>query len=133
MIEIDQIKQDEGFREHSYVCTAGKLTIGYGYNLEQGMSEEIAEIILEACIRNVFDEIKRKLSYWMWLPLECRAVLVNMGYQMGVSGLLKFKNMLKHMENDEWEEAADEMLDSKWARQDSPERALRLADRIRSI
>ena len=55
-----------------------------------------------------------------------RAVLLSMAYQMGVDGLMKFKNMWAAINRQDWDDAADQMLDSKWARQ-TPERAGRHA------
>ena len=50
---------------------------------------------------------------------------------MGMKGGGYFRNMLAAMEKADWEEAAKEMLDSKWAKKDSPQRANRLADIVR--
>ncbi len=54
-------------------------------------------------------------------------VLISMAYQIGVNGLLKFKKTWKYLEGGMYEEASNEMLDSEWARDDSPERAQRHA------
>ena len=54
-----------------------------------------------------------------------------MSYQMGVTGVSYFKKMIKAMKQSNWKVAADEMLDSKWAKKDTPNRANRLADIVR--
>ena len=57
--------------------------------------------------------------------------MIEMSFQMGIRGVSKFRKMLVAMEKADWEEAAKEMLDSKWAKKDSPQRANRLADIVR--
>ena len=59
-------------------------------------------------------------------------VIINMCYQMGVSGVMKFKKALAAMKNGEWDIAATELLDSRWAKQ-TPNRANELADMTRGI
>jgi lysozyme len=56
-------------------------------------------------------------------------VLVNMGFNMGVTGLLQFHNTLHYIENHQWEQAAEGMLNSAWARQVHA-RATRLAEQM---
>ena len=66
-----------------------------------------------------------------WQTVGDRRARANMGYQLGIAELMGFKRMLAAMERGDYEAAAREMLDSKWARQDSPGRARRLAERMR--
>ena len=129
MIEIEQLKQDEGFSELSYLCTAGYLTIGYGFNIDAGMSKAQAEAILEVTCRERIDVLKVSLSWFSVAPEEVRSVLLNMAYQLGIAGLMKFKLTLGYLEQRQYDKAAKEMLDSQWARQ-TPERATRLSERI---
>ena len=129
MIELEQLKQDEGFSEKSYKCTAGYLTIGYGFNIDAGMSKAQAEAILEVTCRERIDALKVALSWFSDAPEEVRSVLLNMAYQLGMAGLMKFKLTLGYLELRQYDEAAKEMLDSQWARQ-TPERATRLSKRI---
>ena len=60
-----------------------------------------------------------------------QGVLVEMSYQMGLSGVSKFKKALHAMQMLQWNVAADELLDSRWAKQ-TPNRAQELSDIIRS-
>ena len=60
-----------------------------------------------------------------------KSVMVSMAYQMGVDGLAKFSKTLDHIKRGEFAEAAMEMLNSKWARDDSPERARRHTEQMR--
>ena len=129
MIELEQLKQDEGFSEKSYLCTAGYLTIGYGFNIDAGMSKAQAEAILEVTCRERIVELLDRLSWFSVAPEEVRSVLLNMAYQLGIAGLMKFKLTLGYLEQRQYDKAAKEMLDSQWARQ-TPERATRLSERI---
>ena len=74
----------------------------------------------------------KKISWFDEAPREVREVLLEMAYQMGVSGVSKFKNALKHMKNEEWNKAADEMLLSRWYKQ-TPKRAKELSEIIRAL
>ncbi len=129
---VDQIKRDEGLRLKPYHCTEGKLTIGYGRNLEDvGISESEAEAMLAADIKNVEDALHQRLPIYTKLSEARVRALTNMGFQLGVGGLLKFKNMIAALERGDWEEAARQALDSRWARQ-TPERAARVAEQLRT-
>jgi lysozyme len=126
-----QIKSDEGFRQFPYRDIVGKLTIGYGFNLDDvGLSEHESEHILSLRIA----QIMNRLRVYSWFNLLCpdrKNVVINMSYQMGVSGMLKFKKMIKGIIENDFEKASNEMLDSKWAKQ-TPHRAKRLADIMRT-
>lgn len=113
-----QLKRHEGLRLKPYLCTAGKQTIGYGRNLEQkGITKGEAEYMLSVDIGDVMLELKNRLPIYQSLDSTRQAVLVNMGFNLGVNGLLKFKNMVKALEAKDYAKAAAEMLDSNWAKQ----------------
>ncbi len=130
---LDRVKEHEGFRSKVYQCTEGYDTIGYGFAIKDLiLDEDIAEEIL---MRKLHKLIKRVRDRFDWLddvPQEVQGVLVEMSYQMGLSGVCKFKNALKYMEFQNWEKAADEMLMSRWYRQ-TPNRAKELSDIIRNL
>ena len=130
---LKRIKHHEGFRKSVYQCTEGYDTIGYGFAIKDlEMDEDIAEEIL---IRKVEKLIKRVRSKFDWLdsvPREVQGVLVEMSYQMGLSGVSKFKKALHAMQMFQWKLAATELLDSRWAKQ-TPNRAKELSDIIRSL
>ena len=132
ILDTEQIKRDEGFRSLPYKCTAGCLTIGYGTNLDAGLSEKEAEYLLQSRLNDSCDELLTALPWVNDTHAECQRVLSNMTYQMGLTRLLKFKKTLAAMEAGNWQEAKAEMLDSNWARQ-TPNRANRLAERIGNI
>ena len=92
----------------------------------------MADIILERKLLKLIKRVRDKFDWLDKAPEEVEEVLVEMAYQMGVSGVSKFKRALKFMEHSNWEKAADEMLDSKWHRQ-TPNRARSLSNIIRSL
>jgi lysozyme len=113
-----ELVRDEGLRLKPYRCTAGKLTIGVGRNLEdRGISESEAAVLLENDIRQVEADLERRLPFFRSLTDARQRVLVNMGFNLGVPGLLKFENTLKLIEAGKYADAAAAMLDSKWAKQ----------------
>ena len=130
MFVSDLIKSNEGFRGKVYTCSEGKKTVGWGRNLEDnGITEMEADVLLD----NDLEMLTTFLSAHGLLgkfnqPQE--AVLYDMAYQMGMSGLLKFKKMLKAMKDGDFNQAAHELLDSKYARQ-TPNRANRNAQLLR--
>lgn len=126
----EQLKFDEGFRSKVYKCTAGYNTIGYGFNLDLNhFPEPIASALLKYCI----DKTKAELIPFSWYnmqPSGIKDALVNMGFNLGIPKLLKFKNMIKALEQKDYKAAADHALDSLWARQVG-DRAQRIATIIR--
>ena len=115
---IEQLKRHEGLRLKPYRCTAGKLTIGYGRNLDDfGITENEAESMLITNADLVGNELVVKLPVLRELNSAREEALINMAFNIGVSGLLEFKKMIAALENADYDEAAKQMLDSKWARQ----------------
>ena len=126
----EQLKRDEGLRLHAYTDTEGHLTIGYGCNLDEGITTDEADMLLTGRLRRATQAVD---AGWPWarhLSPARFGALVNMCYQMGPGGLRGFAKMLAAVEHGDYETAATEMLDSRWARQ-TPERAHRLADQMR--
>lgn len=108
----------EGLRLKTYRCTAGKLTIGVGRNLDDvGISEPEAMVLLENDIDSVSKDLTRTLPWWTTLDDARREVLANMAFNMGIGTLLTFKNTLQAIKDGKYAEAAKMMLQSKWAAQ----------------
>ena len=112
---ISDLKRHEGFRATPYRCPAGKLTIGYGINLDAGITEDEAELLLKSRIEKIRAQMDIRFTWWRDLDWERQSVLVNMAYNLGFDGLLKFKKMLNRIANKDYDGAAREMLESKWA------------------
>lgn len=122
---------DEGLKLKPYYCTAGKLTIGVGRNLEdRGISPAEATHMLTNDIAAITQDLNRAIPWWTTLSEPRQRVLANMAFNLGISRLLGFKNALTLMKIAKYEDAAKEMLDSNWARQVGP-RAIRLAKMMR--
>ena len=127
----EQLILHEGLELKPYRCSAGKLTIGVGRNLEdKGISRGEALFLL----RNDIKEVEQALSRYRWYmqldPVRKKAI-VDMAFNLGVSGLLQFQRMIAALEQGDYNAAAFEMLDSRWARQVG-RRALRLEKMMRT-
>ena len=132
MTELErEVASDEGFMPIPYRCTSGKLSIGYGTNIQDGITKDEALLLLRHRLGKVSAALESRLPFWARLTDDRRRVLANMGYQLGVGGLMGFKRMIAALERGDYEAAAREMLDSKWAKRDTPGRAKRLAERMR--
>ena len=130
---LESIKHHEGFVEHVYDDSLGIPTIGYGFAIKDlVLEEDLCDEILLRKLRILGKSVIGKFPFFDSLPSDCKTVLMEMCYQLGVTGVSKFKKALKAMEDGDWEKAADEMLDSKWAKQ-TPNRAKELSDIVRSL
>lgn len=117
-IVIEQLKRHEGFRSKPYKCTADKTTIGYGRNLEDvGISTAEAEYLLLNDLEQAIKDAKALFCNFAELSENRQAVLVNMAFNLGRSRLKTFSNMRAAVEHKDFCRAADEMLDSLWAKQ----------------
>ena len=123
---IEDLKQEEGFEGVVYKCSEGFDTIGYGTRLP--ITKEEATLLLEYRLNKTIGVVKSSL-YYLNIHDEAWDILYNMGYQMGLEGLLKFKKMIKALENQDYYNASIEMKSSLWAKQ-TPNRANRLIDRM---
>lgn len=112
---MELIKKHEGLNLKPYKCPAGKLTIGYGRNLEDnGISQVEAEELLQNDVQCCYIECM-KFSFWNKLNDARKVVLLDMCYNLGISRLKGFKKMLAALDLGAYNRAAKEMLDSKWA------------------
>lgn len=108
----------EGIRRFPYRCTAGKLTIGVGFNLDDvGLYEEEINFILNNRIDRTEAEVERAFPWYHELDPVRQAVIVDMAYNMGMNTLSKFKRTLGSVRDGNYKLAAEQMLQSKWARQ----------------
>lgn len=125
---IADLIRDEGLKLKPYRDTVGKLTIGVGRNLDDvGISEDEARDLLANDINTVHRELYKHVRWWSQMPEPARRGLANMCFNLGWPRLSQFKNMLRALQAGEYEIAAAEALDSKWAKQVGP-RAERIAN-----
>jgi lysozyme len=115
---IDQLKEDEGFSATPYRCTAGHLTIGYGANLDAGVTKEEAEGMLRVRVDIINRDLENAFPDWYNdLDRNRQDVIINMVYNLGLQGFRKFKKMIHCLEIKDYTGATMEMLQSKWAKQ----------------
>ena len=130
-----EIKREEGWRGHVYQDSLGFWTIGYGFLVDSRKGDKlplsVAEQWLDYKIQEKIDALDAALPWWKSQPDEVQNALLNMSYQMGVEGLLKFKNTLALIKAGKYADAADNALKSLWAKQ-TPERAKRVTEMIRN-
>ena len=130
---LDRIKHHEGFRSKVYKCTEGYDTIGYGFAIKDlELDEDISEMILMRKLDNLMTRIGKTFVWWRSADSTVKDVVVEMCYQLGVSGFSKFKKTIDHLENKRYSKASAEMLDSRWAKQ-TPNRALELSNLIKEL
>lgn len=156
-----KIRGEEGFKLKAYLCTKGKWTIGVGRNIQDRplstdeiallpsgttvdrgfvcypanltISKELAELMLSNDVKRCLGEARKLFVDFDSLPQVARMVIVDMLFQLGLRRFLGFRNMSAYMRSKTWHRAADELLNSKYAREDTPNRARRNADLLRSI
>lgn len=110
--------RDEGEKLRLYKCTAGKVSIGIGRNLEdKGISPAESRFLLDNDIAEVERELDRELPWWRNLPEPQRLGLFNMMYNLGAPKLAQFKGMLGALRNGDGDAASQHALQSKWAAQ----------------
>jgi lysozyme len=110
------IKQHEGYRQFRYLCTAGRNTIGYGRNLDdKGVSMPEAEELLKNDIDYYCAKLAQTVSSFNQLSDARQAVLIDIAFNCGLSGLMKFRKMLSAINNLDYALAAAEIIDSEIA------------------
>jgi|TARA_Y100000296_G_C4965362_1_gene153111 lysozyme len=131
---IEDIKMEEGYRSSVYLDTLEKPTIGYGFLIDSlELQEDICQLILMRKLEKLIKTIKFNFKWFDDMPEKVQDVVINICYQLGVSGFSKFKKTIQFMKNKQWDKASVEMLDSKWAREQTPQRALRLSETVKSV
>jgi len=130
-----QLIRDEGKVGNAYHDSFGFITIGVGRLIDArrggGLSDSEIDLLLANDIAEKTAQVLEALPWASRLNEPRLAVLINMAFQMGIGGLLKFHRMLGSVEDGQYAVAAMEMLDSLWAQQ-TPERAKRLAKQMES-
>lgn len=125
---VPVLRRDEGWALLPYKDSLGILTIGCGHNL----SVPITNAAVTQILRDDVDAVRDALWHYHWftnLDTVRQGVLINVGF-MGVGKLLAFRQMIGALERQDYEAAADEMLDSMWAKQVG-DRAVRQAEQMR--
>ena len=124
---IERIAENEGFRSKVYKCSEGVDTFGHGLTY---ITEEESLHIVAGRVPKKHLKLLDKLDWYKELPPMVQGVIIVMTYQIGTSGMLKFKKMIANMKEKDWAGASEEMKDSLWYRQ-TPGRCERLAQIVR--
>jgi lysozyme len=116
---VNSIAKHEGFRPHVYADTVGKLTIGYGRNLEDnGISKKEAAFLLQNDLDECIEDCRLAFRPWFdGLSPARQNVLIEMRYNLGLRRLLGFGQMIKALREGRYDAAADQALRSRWAEQ----------------
>ena len=108
----------EGLKLKPYHCTAGKLTIGVGRNIEDmGITEDEAIYMLRNDVARFAAELASIKPIVKSLDDVRYYVLLNMAFNLGINRLMKFEKMWQAIESGQYLEAALEMQDSRWCEQ----------------
>ena len=127
-LAVTRLKVDEGFRATTYVDTRGNMSVGYGCNLDAGISEYAASALLTAQAT----ECANALATYTWsngLNDVRASVLIELCFNLGMNGLMKFQKMIAAIRSGDWQSAYDQLLDSDAARE-LPARYQMLADML---
>lgn len=135
--EIAELVREEGYRKCIYTDTLGFRTVGFGHRLTSSELKDkvkcVSPTTAVGLLRQDYNLATASVeTRYPWAEGEVKLVLINMTYQMGSNGVSKFKKSLACFKIPDFDCAAAELLDSRWATQ-TPSRAARLAGRIMSI
>jgi lysozyme len=132
---VEMLRKHEGVETHAYKCTANKTTIGVGRNVDPdggiGLSNDEIDFILANDVRRVNTELLDTFKWYKSLDAPRKDALMDMCFNMGLPRLKQFKKSLAALAKADYELAAAEFLDSRWARQVG-NRAITVTDMIRS-
>jgi lysozyme len=132
---VRQLRGDESVEPCVYKDSLGFWTIGIGRLVDKrkpgaGLRPVEMDFMLQNDIDDRIDSLTRRLPWFQDLDDKRKGVLLNMSFQLGVEGLLKFERTLGLIEAGQYDLAAHAMLQSKWAKQ-TPARAMRMAEQMR--
>ena len=125
---LESIKENEGFRSYIYKDTLGFDTIGYGFKVSsltneeielnggsiEPMSEKVAGKILERKVKILSRKVFAALPWLEGKPQNVQDMIIEMAYQLGLDGMLNFKNTLNFIKEGELAKASENMRKSRW-------------------
>ena len=118
---IEMLRAHEGVETHAYKCTADKITIGVGRNIDPaggiGLEDHEIDYLLTNDVTRVVTELNNNFDWFFYLNQARKDALVDMCFNLGLPRLKQFKNALAAMGNEDYELAAEEFLNSRWAEQ----------------
>jgi len=136
---LQSVKKHEGYRNKVYKDTLGKRTVGVGHLCVEDFWEDNKEYPEEMLMNILKDDLKNAIQGSQRLLAECpvlddlaEEIIIEMVFQLGETGVSKFKNMIKALKIPDYQTAAIEMLDSRWAKQ-TPERAASMSAEMAAL
>ena len=149
----DEIASDEGKVLHCYFCSEGYATVGIGHKIlpddpenklpvhgaydtvpnDEGITDERCFELFQTDVQEAVSGCERIYEKWEEFPQELKHILINMCFQLGAGGLSAFRKMNSSAEALDYEGVAVNMVDSRWATQQTPERAERLKTRVLAL
>lgn len=131
----EELEDAEGFKPYAYKDSLGYWTIGIGRLIDKekggSITKDEAYYLLANDIDEKYKQLCAALPWVVDLSDDVQRALTNMTFQLGITGLLGFKRTLKLIQDGKFQEAANNALLSKWAKQ-TPVRAKRVTDLIRN-
>ena len=130
---IENIKKNEGYVKMVYKDSLGIDTIGYGFAIKDlELDEDICDEILLRKLKDLEQKVNKKFGWFKYMPPNIKDVVMEMCYQLGVTGFSRFRKTIAFLQDKRWEDASVEMLDSLWAKQ-TPNRAKALSVIVKDI
>lgn len=112
----EELAEHEGYRDTAYLDTEGYITIGKGLNISSvPFSEDLLEIEFRRRVENHIEATKMVFDDYDQFPENRQRALCNLMFNIGLKSFLGFKKMIEAVKAGDWERAADEMIDSRWA------------------
>jgi lysozyme len=110
-IALPRLMPEEGFRAKKYLDPRGFESIGYGFNIDAGITPFAAAALLKAQATEAAQALSK---CWWWNSLDAvrASVLVDLAFNDGITGLLHFPKMLAAIGAKNWQGAKDELLNS---------------------
>jgi len=117
----EMLRRHEGVETHAYKCTSGKITVGVGRNIDEsggiGLSDDEIDYLLENDIDRCIKELGSAFNWFSDLNEARRDAMIDLVFNMGLTRLTGFKKALAAMAEANYDTAAAEFMDSKWASQ----------------
>ena len=117
---IEQLRLHEGVRSKVYLCSEGYETIGVGRNISDsgiGLSDDEIAYLLANDIARCEHELAERYPWFDDLDPVRQDAIIDMTFNLGISRLAQFQNMIAALAEERFDDAATEALDSRWARQ----------------
>ena len=132
---VETLKRHEGVRSHAYKCSENMITVGVGRNLDEnggiGLSDDEIEYLLMNDIERCDAELRATYDWYGSLGKPRRDAMINLSFNLGLTRLRGFVKAIEAMSREQYDVAADEFMDSRWAEQVG-DRAVEVTELIRT-